>query len=302
MDTLVPGPSPLRPGETMSISRLSRFLDVPVPTIRSWERRYGVPIPRRTSGGHRRYTPDEVDVVRRMRDEIVRGTSARDAARRVREAATSLSDPDPHLEAFLEAVVRVDAAGMAAVLDEAAEALGVERAVTRVALPALVEVGDRWAGGRCDVGEEHLATAEVRAWLSRMRRTAPPIFRPIPIVLSAAPGEGHSVGVEAFGLLLARRGWGVLVLGARTPADSIITVARKVDAGAVVVACQWTNARRRAVAAVEALRDAGIDARFYAGAAFAVPKWRKSVLGTYLGDDLLEAVDLLEAEVGGRAA
>lgn len=286
----------------MSISRLSRFLDVPVPTIRSWERRYGVPSPRRTPGGHRRYTPDEVDLVRRMRDEIVRGVGARDAARLVRAAGAPPAVPDPHLERFLDAVARIDARAMSSILDEAAEGLGVEAAVGRVAFPALVEVGDRWAGGRCDVGEEHLATGEIRAWLSRMRRTAPPIFRPFPILLTAAPGEGHSVGVEAFGLLLARRGWGVLVLGARTPADSIATVARKVEAGAVVVTCQWTNARRRAIEAIEALRDAGVAARFYAGAAFALPKWRERVPGVYLGEDVQAAAELLERELGGRAA
>jgi MerR family transcriptional regulator, light-induced transcriptional regulator len=39
----------------ISIGALSEILQVSIPTIRSWEKRYGWPIPSRTAGGHRRY-------------------------------------------------------------------------------------------------------------------------------------------------------------------------------------------------------------------------------------------------------
>lgn len=48
-------------GETFSISELAARLNVAVPTLRSWERRYGFPVPCRTGGGHRRYSAAELD-------------------------------------------------------------------------------------------------------------------------------------------------------------------------------------------------------------------------------------------------
>ena len=39
----------------MRIATVSKLLGVPVPTIRSWERRYDFPAPPRTDGLHRRY-------------------------------------------------------------------------------------------------------------------------------------------------------------------------------------------------------------------------------------------------------
>src|SRR4051812_27451518 len=63
----------------LTISSVSSLLGVPVPTLRSWERRYGFPSPARTNGRHRRYAMDEVELLRALRDEITRGHPAREA-------------------------------------------------------------------------------------------------------------------------------------------------------------------------------------------------------------------------------
>ena len=34
------------------------------PTIRAWERRYGLPSPQRTEGGHRQYTQRDIDTLK----------------------------------------------------------------------------------------------------------------------------------------------------------------------------------------------------------------------------------------------
>src|SRR5512147_1777385 len=67
----------------MTVADVSRALAVPVPTLRSWERRYGLPAPPRTAGGHRRYTSRDLATLRELRDEIARGRPPREAARRV---------------------------------------------------------------------------------------------------------------------------------------------------------------------------------------------------------------------------
>ena len=57
----------------LTIATVSDLLDIPIPTIRSWERRYGFPTPARTQGKHRRYSVAEADQLRLLRDEIARG-------------------------------------------------------------------------------------------------------------------------------------------------------------------------------------------------------------------------------------
>ena len=44
---------------TMPIGEVARRTGVTVPTLRAWEHRYGLLLPIRTSGGHRRYREEE---------------------------------------------------------------------------------------------------------------------------------------------------------------------------------------------------------------------------------------------------
>src|SRR5687768_7826823 len=63
----------------LTIAAISELLDLPIPTIRSWGRRYGFPAPARTEGKHRRYGVAEADQLRMLRDEIARGHATREA-------------------------------------------------------------------------------------------------------------------------------------------------------------------------------------------------------------------------------
>src|SRR6476469_11205935 len=66
------------------ITDVAQILGVPMPTLRSWELRYGIPSLSRGRGQHRRYSTDEVKALRLMRDEIARGQQAGVAADSVR--------------------------------------------------------------------------------------------------------------------------------------------------------------------------------------------------------------------------
>lgn len=48
---------------TLTIGDLADKTGVPISTLRSWEKRYGFPEPRRQPGGHRRYSEADVDAV-----------------------------------------------------------------------------------------------------------------------------------------------------------------------------------------------------------------------------------------------
>jgi methanogenic corrinoid protein MtbC1 len=54
--------------------------------------------------------------------------------------------------------------------------------------------------------------------------------------LACLPGEVHDLGLIAFGVLIARRGWRVPFLGADTPLDMVTSSARTVQPTLVVLA------------------------------------------------------------------
>jgi MerR family transcriptional regulator, light-induced transcriptional regulator len=294
----VPTRSPRDAKDRMRISTVARLLGVPVPTIRSWERRYGFPAPPRTDGQHRRYGHAELEQLRVLRDLVTRGHSTRDAVTLARAAGVTQAEADSSpADAIVAAAMALDPAALRATLDASAGRLGVEDTIRHAILPAMREIGSRWKAGRCDVGHEHLASEGVRAWLARQAFLAPQPFRSRPIVLACGPKDLHTIGLESFAVILARRGWPCRVLGAMTPPAALVATVRSTRAIAAVVTAQRSVTRRAAVAALESVGAVrGVHA-FYAGDAFGAPAARRDVKGIYLGDDLAEATRVIESTV-----
>lgn len=67
----------------LTISELAERLNVAVPTLRSWERRYGFPVPHRTVGGHRRYSAAELAACLELA-EMTRQMPLREAIARIK--------------------------------------------------------------------------------------------------------------------------------------------------------------------------------------------------------------------------
>ena len=82
------------------------------------------------------------------------------------------------------------------------------------------------------------------------------------------PKDLHTIGLEAFGVVLARRGWSIRTMGPLTPVDSLVAAVRAAEARAAIVTSQRSVTRRAAVEAVEAVEALPGVRAFYAGAAF----------------------------------
>jgi MerR family transcriptional regulator, light-induced transcriptional regulator len=146
------------------------------------------------------------------------GVAAGDLGRRLREA----------LEGFDEGAAN-------SILDEAISALSIEAVATRVVLPALEQVGDRWQRGEASVGQEHFATNVIRGRLAGLARNWGVGTGPLAI-LACPPGELHDIGLLVFGLVLRGRGWRIAYLGADTPIETVADAAERLRPRAVVLA------------------------------------------------------------------
>jgi DNA-binding transcriptional MerR regulator len=296
--TVPDGPADGAPRNERTIRQVSDGLNVPAPTIRAWERRYGVPVADRSRGGHRRYTGDQVDQLRRMRDLIAQGRRPADAAALVR--AGYATSPGPLVTAFVEGTRDLAPDRITQTLTVARQTLGLDRTVDEVLLPAMREIGERWYAGRMDVSHEHVATNATSAWLSALPVEVP--LRPgPPIILSCGPEDNHTLGLEAIGALLRDRGWDCRLLGARIPAASLAHAIQETSAVAVVLVCHLPAGR---VAAIESLRVVEVRRThlFYAGGAFASDPARHDVPGRYLGTNLSRAADLVTETITATKA
>jgi DNA-binding transcriptional MerR regulator len=119
-----------------SIGAVAQMLGIPPATLRTWEERYGLPVPQRSPGGHRVYSRDQVDQLRFVKAQLAQGMAPADAhrllAERLADGASSFGPPDtegrplvllaerdPHAAALVGHFLRTEGYEVASALDAA---------------------------------------------------------------------------------------------------------------------------------------------------------------------------------------
>src|SRR4051795_10110011 len=109
--TLFPDPPGILPMSGIRTHAAAELLGVSPNTLRSWERRFTYPRPRRTAGGHRQYDLAELEALRRALLETHNISSAIEVARRRGEGPSSANR-------LLDAFDRFDEVAADRVLEE----------------------------------------------------------------------------------------------------------------------------------------------------------------------------------------
>jgi MerR family transcriptional regulator, light-induced transcriptional regulator len=238
------------------IGELSRRLGISTDRLRAWERRYDLLHPVRTPGGFRLYSVADERRVRAMQRHLAAGLSAAEAA------AAAADEPGSRDEGDSPAVLReqleqafdvFDAARAHAVLDRLFAGLSVEGAMRTVLFPLLHDVGERWARGEIQIGQEHFTSGLLQARLLPQLRGSLPAAGPAAL-LACAPGELHTLPLIGFGIALYRRGWRTTYLGADTPVHSLMDTAHRVTPAVVVVSAAMSE---RFAGSADELRELG---------------------------------------------
>jgi methanogenic corrinoid protein MtbC1 len=238
-----------------TISQAAARTGLSVPTIRAWERRYGIVRPSRTASGYRLYDDAAISLLIAMRQLVEReGFRPGQAADRIRavgsatdtitQEPTPVSSPLPAadsalggtaVDAFLDATGRLDIPAMERLLDEAFAAGTFESAVEHMVFPALRRIGDLWSDGTLDVAMEHAASETIRRRLVRFYDAAETRPSGPSVLVGLAPGAWHELGALAFAVAARRRGVEVVYLGANVPVDSWLAAAESSGATIAVV-------------------------------------------------------------------
>ena len=198
-----------------------------------------------------------------MRALLGEGVAAAEAAKQARSARgaapASVRSPDAEADRLCAALEAYDEEAANAVLDRALGAFSLDVFTGSVVLPAMAEIGRRWAEGHVSVAQEHFAASVVRGRLLAISRGWGSGMGPLAL-LACPPGEHHDIGLIAFGLSLRGRGWRIVYLGQDTPLDTLAQTVRRLAPAVVVMS----------VATPEPLASAGSG---LAEVAALVPVW-----------------------------
>jgi methanogenic corrinoid protein MtbC1 len=228
-------------------SAVVRMTGVPADTIRAWERRYNFPLPFRTADNQRLYSDQDVGVISWLRDRTDEGMTISRAIQRLRleapavfaagSSATSVSEPpaDSRDEAerlrrrFLEAVASFDTQAAEAVLDDAIARYSVEAFCERMVEPVLIEIGERWSRSEISVAVEHFASGVIARRLAALFAVVSQVEGRGTIVVACPAGEDHEIGLLVLAILLSRRGWQIVYLGANVPAADLVRAVTEIE-------------------------------------------------------------------------
>jgi MerR family transcriptional regulator, light-induced transcriptional regulator len=234
---------PTTGGEKLPIRRISALTGVNAMTLRAWERRYGLIRPLRSPKGHRLYTHQHVDLIRRVLALMERGVpisrvgEAIEAESAAQTGALAGNGPWQHyVESMAAAIARFDEPELDRIYDGALSVHSVDAVTRQVTLPLLTHLGERWQNLPGAIAEEHFFSTYLRSKLGarlqhRMRYAIGPR-----ILAACGPGEQHEIGLLLFALEAQDAGLRTVLLGADTPLDDVAIALQRSGCDAVVLA------------------------------------------------------------------
>jgi methanogenic corrinoid protein MtbC1 len=290
-------------------------------TLRVWEKRYGIPNPERTSGGHRLYSQRDIDILKWLMARQKEGMRISQAVNLWQQLEAEGKDPlespasaaapiasqtqtDLSLEggdaltklrqAWVAACLTFDRTQADQVLNQAFALYAVETVCLKVLVEGLVQVGQGWYEGEISVQQEHFASALAVRRINALIAASPAPTRGGRILIACPPEEEHTVSLLLVNLFLRRQGWDVIYLGANVPIDRLQTTITTVKPDLVISAAQLLTTAASLLEMSQVIQKAQVPFAF-GGAIFnRSPDLRKHIPGHFMSEKLEEVPQQVE--------
>lgn len=197
-------------------------------TLRIWEQRYGIIVPKRTESNIRYYDDDDLKHILNISILNRQGIKISEIARMSKEEITeailkcsghSSENFDSHVKGLISAMLSFDEYGFHKILTTNVIQVGLEQTMLNIVFPFLSEVGLLWQIGSIHPSHEHFASNIVKQKLyvaidGNVGRYAENRKR---FLLFLPEHEQHSIGLLFANYILRSRGQDVLYLGQEVP-------------------------------------------------------------------------------------
>ncbi|MFN8456001.1 MAG: MerR family transcriptional regulator [Anaerolineae bacterium] len=287
-------------------------------TLRAWERRYGLPQPHRTTGGHRLYSQNDIDMLKWLVTRQDEGLSISRAVDLWNSMAESGQDPlqlSPHTmpalpasqpslplgnainelrRAWISACLAFDERTAENILAQAAALYPLEAVCFELLQKGLVNIGEGWYKGDVTVQQEHFASALAMRRLDALVAATPLPTRLGRVLVACPPEEEHIFSPLLLTLLLRRQGWDVVYLGADVPISRLEMTIATARPQLIILAAQQLHTAATLYQMAQALQREHVTLAF-GGAIFNhLPALRARMPGYFLGEHLDHTPQLVE--------
>jgi len=312
---------PISKAPAFNLKVVLRETGLAADTLRAWERRYGLPVPHRSPGGHRLYSQYDIETIKWLvarqneglsisravdlwKDELAQGrepvpeTTIRPAAGFTSMQQPIFLPPETNIDAirahWLAACLNFNESAAEQALNQAFSMYPVETVCIDVLQRGMAELGMLWYEGRASVQQEHFASGLAMRRLDTLLAASPAPTRGKTILVGCPPEEWHTFSILMLTLFLRRRGLSVIYLGANVPTNRFEETVTAVNADLVLLAAHHLVSA--ATLRQTALQLSAQGARIvYGGRIFNIhPGLQESIPGHFLGQRLDTSVEMLE--------
>lgn len=287
-------------------------------TLRAWERRYGLPIPQRTAGGHRLYSERDIETIKWLLAKQEEGLSISRAVDLWNEQIASGSDPlagfastsllsplavpppapDSTLatlrKEWVGACTDFDEIAAEQILNQAFSLFPIEAVCMDLIQKGMAEIGSLWYENKLSVQQEHFASGLAMRRLDALLSAAPAPTRKEAVLVGCPADEWHTFTPLLISLLLRRRGYRVIYLGANVPADRFTETAKDAKVHLVLLVAQQLTSAATLQGTAHALTNKDIPVAF-GGRIFNLrPSLPNYIPGHFLGNEVGNAIGEIE--------
>ncbi len=289
-------------------------------TLRAWERRYGLPNPQRTAGGHRLYSQYDIEMIKWLIERLDEGLRINRAVQLWQSFEEQGQDPlqmmpsagtrqpfaggeslsgatlDDIREQWIAACLAFDEVRAENLLAQAFARYPLETVCLEVLRQGLHEIGELWYTGESSVQQEHFASSLAIRRLNALLAAAPTPTRRGKILTAAPPGENHIFSLLLVTLFLRLRGWEVIYLGANVPINKLDETIRISRPDLVISVAHQLFTASSLFEVAKYLRAEKVPLAFGGLIFNLLPNLQERIPGNFLGnslDDIVQSVEQL---------
>ena len=192
-------------------------------------------------------------------------------------------------EAWVEACVAFNEQSAETIVSQALAMFPPETVCTQLLQHGLADIGIGWYEGRISAQQEHFASALAVRRLEALLAATPPPTRPGRILIGCAPDEEHTFSALLLTLLLRRRSWDGLYLGANVPLARLEATVRSTEPKLVILTAQTLHTAATLYRMAEVLQKEQIKLAFGGLVFNSLPGLRDRIPGYFLGTTLDKA-------------
>ncbi|HET8830259.1 MAG TPA: MerR family transcriptional regulator [Pelobium sp.] len=214
-----------------SISDIESLTGIKAHTLRIWEQRYDIFIPKRTETNIRYYDDDDLCLFLNIATLNENGykiskISKMDSAEivsAVKAIQANHKNANAQIQTLCNAMIKMDELEFESIINHCINDIGLEESMTEILFPFLYKVGEMWQVGTINPAHEHFATHKIEQKIieATYKLEVKTTVKSKKYVLFLPPEEQHELGLLFAQYLLRKHGQHCLYLGQNLPFETL---------------------------------------------------------------------------------